>query len=282
MGISLVGIAGKILNSIPEIDYKLVSTDSKEIALEAINYGLEAPFTRPPELSGDRVGDIPVLKHALNWYQKNQDEDIDVILMIQPTSPMRKINHINECLNKLILGKFDSVITISKTNLKYHPYKQLVTNKENLKWFDQSIGDKIVTRQDLLPTYHKNGACYAIDSSFKIELLNEVLASKEMYLARFYFEKEKWVPAINRFKLVVEKYDQTIFVEEALHRLVEIHYKIGLEDEAKKYAYVLGYNYQSSQWYENTYKVFNKNYTKPITKIKNQKSLIERIKSKLF
>tara|TARA_Y100001970_G_scaffold7375_1_gene8454 strand:+ start:16349 stop:17179 length:831 start_codon:yes stop_codon:yes gene_type:complete len=123
---------------------------------------------------------------------------------------------------------------------------------------------------------------YAIDSSFKIELLNEVLASKEMYLARFYFEKEKWVPAINRFKLVVEKYDQTIFVEEALHRLVEIHYKIGLEDEAKKYAYVLGYNYQSSQWYENTYKVFNKNYTKPITKIKNQKSLIERIKSKLF
>ncbi len=125
---------------------------------------------------------------------------------------------------------------------------------------------------------------YALDSSFKIELLNEILASKEMYLARFYFEKEKWVPAINRFKSVLEKYDQTIFVEEALHRLVEIHYIIGLEEEAKKYAYVLGYNYQSSQWYENTYKIFNKDYIKSSLKLKknNKKSLIEKIKLRLF
>ena len=88
-----------------------------------------------------------------------------------------------------------------------------------------------------------------------------MLASKEMYLARYYFDKQKWIPAINRFKSVVEKYDDSVFIEEALHRLVEIHYKIGLEDEAKKYAYLLGYNYQSSEWYENSYKVFNKKYS---------------------
>ena len=126
---------------------------------------------------------------------------------------------------------------------------------------------------------------YAIDSKFKLELINEVLASKEMYLARYYFDKEKWIPAINRFKLVVQNYNDSIFIEEALHRLVEIHYKIGLEEEAKKYAYLLGYNYQSSEWYEKTFKVFNKNYKrskKRLKKDKNKKTLIEKIKSKIF
>ena len=126
---------------------------------------------------------------------------------------------------------------------------------------------------------------YALDSKFKLELINEFLASKEMYLARYYFEKQKWIPAINRFKAVVKDYNETIFIEEALHRLVEIHYKIGLEDEAKKYAYLLGYNYQSSEWYENTYKVFNKKYISRDKRLKlknNKKSLVEKIKSKIF
>ena len=126
---------------------------------------------------------------------------------------------------------------------------------------------------------------YAIDSQFKLELINEILASKEMYIARYYLDKEKWIPAINRFKEVIEKYNDSVFIEEALHRLVEIHYKIGLEEEAKKYAYLLGYNYQSSQWYENTYKVFNKNYSskkKKFPKNKNKKSLIDKIKKKIF
>ena len=103
---------------------------------------------------------------------------------------------------------------------------------------------------------------YSLDSQFKLELIIEIMASKEMYLARYYIEREKWIPAINRFKTVVEIYENTIFIEEALHRLVELNYKIGLEDEAKKYATVLGYNYQSSEWYDQTYKIFNKNYKK--------------------
>ncbi len=126
---------------------------------------------------------------------------------------------------------------------------------------------------------------YAFDSNFKLGLINEMLASKEMYLARYYFNKKKWIPAINRFKFVVENYSDSIFIEEALHRLVELHYKIGLVEEAKKYAYLLGYNYQSSKWYEKTYKVFNKNYKSPQIKSKKDnkgKKLIERIKSKIF
>ena len=106
-------------------------------------------------------------------------------------------------------------------------------------------------------------------TQFKLDLIVELMASKEMYLARYYTQREKWIPAINRFKAVVNDYQTTIYVEEALHRLVEIHYKIGLTEEAQKYASLLGYNYQSSQWYEESYKIINKNYKRK--KINNNK-----------
>ena len=125
---------------------------------------------------------------------------------------------------------------------------------------------------------------FALDAQFKLELIQEILASKEMYLARYYIEKEKWIPAINRYKVILEKFETSIYVEEALHRLVEIHYKIGLIEESKKYAALLGYNYQSSDWYRESYKVFNKDYEKILKKRKKQNnkvSTLERIKSLL-
>ncbi len=124
---------------------------------------------------------------------------------------------------------------------------------------------------------------FALDAKFKLGLIKDVLASKEMYLGRHYLKKQKWIAAINRFKTVVEKYDQTIFIEEALHRLVEINYKLGLKDESQKYANTLGYNYLSSDWYKKSYKVFNQDYsTKTNNKIKkDKKGVIERFK-KLF
>ena len=126
------------------------------------------------------------------------------------------------------------------------------------------------------------GTEYAIDANFKLELINEVLASKEMYLARYYFEKEKWIPAINRFKKVVNEYDTTIYVEEALHRLVELHYKLGLISEAEKYAYLLGYNYQSSKWYEASYKILNQSYERDKVLIKDNSDTILKKFKKLF
>ena len=111
---------------------------------------------------------------------------------------------------------------------------------------------------------------FAQDSKFKLGLIEDILAAKEMYIGRHYLKKEKWIAAINRFKNVVENFDQTIFIEEALHRLVEVNYMLGLENEAKKYANVLGYNYLSSQWYEKSYKVFNKDYEKEIVNLPNK------------
>ena len=121
---------------------------------------------------------------------------------------------------------------------------------------------------------------YALDSKFKLELIIELIASKEMYLARYYTDREKWIPAINRFKNVVNKYETTIYVEEALHRLVELHYKIGLLDEAQKYASMLGYNYNSSQWYEASYKILNKDYKRQKVSSKDEKeSLLNKFKN---
>ena len=122
---------------------------------------------------------------------------------------------------------------------------------------------------------------FALDAAFKIGLIEDIMAAKEMHIGRHYIKKEKWIAAINRFKEVVEKYDTTLYIEEALHRLVELHYRIGLIDEAKKYASLLGYNYQSSKWYEATYVIFNKEYESPTTKIKKKKGnfIIRKFKS---
>ena len=122
---------------------------------------------------------------------------------------------------------------------------------------------------------------YALDGKYKLELIEDLLAAKEIYIARHYIKKEKWIAAINRLKVIISDYDTTIYVEEALHRLVEVYYIIGLEEESKKYAKTLGYNYQSSKWYKESYRIFNKDYKVKKIDQKNEpkKKLLERIKS---
>tara|TARA_B110000008_G_C16918722_1_gene543802 strand:+ start:341 stop:1180 length:840 start_codon:yes stop_codon:yes gene_type:complete len=133
-------------------------------------------------------------------------------------------------------------------------YEQIVDEKKDLQSIVKAKDNfKIVINKFPITEY-------ASDSKFKIDLINDVLASKEMYIGRYYLDKKKWIPAINRFRTVVDDYQTTIYTEEALHRLVEIYYILGLKDESKKYANLLGYNYQSSRWYEKSYSVFNKKY----------------------
>jgi len=150
-----------------------------------------------------------------------------------------------------------------------------------ISYFEQIVDEKKDTSAMLKSKEYFNivlrdfkNTDYALDAEFKLDLIEDTLASKEMYLGRYYVNKKKWVAAINRFKTVIDDYDTTIYIEEALHRMVEIHYKLGLKDEAEKYAKLLGYNYKSSRWYENSYIVFNKKYEKnniKKSKIKNKK-----------
>ncbi len=122
---------------------------------------------------------------------------------------------------------------------------------------------------------------YALDAKYKLDLIQDYLASKEMYIASHYMKKKKWIASINRYKTVVEQYQKTVYVEEALHRLVELYFTIGLENESQKYASLLGYNYQSSKWYEKSYKVFNKNYKTKLELKKEKKGMLKKFK-KLF
>ncbi len=127
---------------------------------------------------------------------------------------------------------------------------------------------------------------YAIDLNFKKDLVENQFAAKELHIAKYYISVQKWVPAINRLKTIINDYDKTIFIEEALHRLVEIHYHIGLKEEAKKYASILGYNYNSSEWFEESYKLLNKDYVKILKEEKKEDNrklfmkIIDKIKLK--
>ena len=124
---------------------------------------------------------------------------------------------------------------------------------------------------------------YAIDLNFKLDLVNNQLAAKEMYIAKYYIKNQKWIPAINRLKNIVKNYSETVFVEEALHRLVEIYYRIGLIKEAKVAAAILGYNYNSSEWYSQSYKILNKSYKIPKkNEIKKDDGLIKRTIEKIL
>ncbi|MBD1158011.1 outer membrane protein assembly factor BamD [Pelagibacterales bacterium SAG-MED17] len=156
-------------------------------------------------------------------------------------------------------------------------YNQIVDEKKDL-------GEIVKAKQYfilLIKEYPNTD--FAEDAKFKLELVEEILASKELYLANYYLEREKWIPAMNRYKKIVNEYNTTIFIEEALYRLVELNYKLGLIDEAKKYTALLGYNYQSSDWYERSYNILNTNYEKPSIKkdLNNQKSLLKKFKQLL-
>ena len=153
-------------------------------------------------------------------------------------------------------------------------YNQIIDEKKDL-------GEIIKAKEyfTLLRNRYPN-TDFSEDAKFKLELIEEILASKELYLANYYLEREKWIPAMNRYKKIVNKYDTTIFVEEGLYRLVELNYKLGLENESKKYAVILGYNYQSSDWYERSYNILNKEYKKIKINndLKEQKSLLKKFK----
>ena len=123
---------------------------------------------------------------------------------------------------------------------------------------------------------------FALDSSYKLDLIKDYLASKEMYIGIHYIKKNKWIAAINRFKNVVDNYDETSFIDEALHRLVELHYKLGLLEESQKYASLLGYNYKSSEWYAKSYKLFNEDYKTKFEIKKEKQGIFKKFKKLLY
>lgn len=161
-GISLVERVGLLIQKLDWVDRAVVSTDHPEIAKVAKETGLAVPFWRSTELAGDRVGDIPVLQHALRATEVVDETQYDIIVMLQPTSPLRRAEHVFATVEKLITGKFDAVWTVSPIELKFHPLKQLTLDDKGLLNLWDKEGAHIIARQQLNQTYYRNGAVYAL------------------------------------------------------------------------------------------------------------------------
>ena len=245
----------------------------EEQMIEAYNEGVEALDKGDVYFAAKKFNEAELLYPQSEWAPKSS---------LMASYAYWSQGYYNDSILELL--RFIKLYPKSK-NLDYvhyllamNYYDSIVDEKKDLKPLEES--KKYF--QYVVATYPDSD--YALDSKYKLELIQDILAAKEMYIARHYMKKEKWIAAINRLKFVLKKYQTTIYVEEALHRLVEIYYKIGLENESEKYAKILGYNYQSSEWYEQSYKVFNKNYSelqrKKQKKQKDKKKkLLDRIKS---
>ncbi len=170
--------------------------------------------------------------YGINFYQ----EALENIERFIKTYPVDK--------NVIYVEYLKAVIYFEQIGEEKHDVKPLLDTKKQISYFIKKYPD----------------SDYAIDLRFKKDLVNNQLAAKELFVAKYYISVQKWIPAINRLKIIINQYDKTIFIEEALHRLVEIHYYLGLEQEAKKYAKILGYNYNSGEWFKQSYKILNKEY----------------------
>jgi len=161
LGVPLVAHVGHLVRQIPMIDRSVVSTDHPEIARVARESGLDAPFLRPDEISGDRIADADVLLHALDAVERIDDLRYDLIVMLQPTSPLRRAEHVTDAIRMLVNGGWDAVWTVSETDSKEHPLKQLTVDESRLDYYDPR-GASIIARQQLTPVYHRNGVAYVI------------------------------------------------------------------------------------------------------------------------
>jgi CMP-N,N'-diacetyllegionaminic acid synthase len=161
-GASLIARTARLIDTLPWVDRAVVSTDHEQIAAEAESFGLDAPFRRPEALSGDRIGDRDVLTHALLEMERQDGCRYDVIVMLQPTCPLRRPEHVTATVERLVRDQLDAVWTVTASNLKLHPLKQLkIGEDKRLTYYDPG-GAEIIARQQLTPVYHRNGAAYAI------------------------------------------------------------------------------------------------------------------------
>ena len=161
LGVPLVARVGQLVGEIPIIDRAVVSTDHLEIAEIAKQSGLDAPFHRPPALSGDRISDAPVLIHALEEMERLDKVRYDIVVMLQPTSPLRRPEHVIRAIEMLVTGEWDAVWTLSETDSKGHPLKQLTLDSGRIDYYDPN-GSQIIARQQLTPVYHRNGVAYVM------------------------------------------------------------------------------------------------------------------------
>jgi len=257
-------------NNEKEIKDVITNDNLESDMIEAYNEGLKALNLGDASYASKKFNEAELLFPQSEWaprallmssyaywsqrYYSNSISELKRFIEVYPTH-----NNLDYAYYLLAINYYDSIADEKKD------LKSLLESKKYFEIVLEKFSD----------------TDYSLDAKYKLDLIQDYLAAKEIYIARHYIKKKKWIPAINRLKTIVNEYNTTIYIEEALHRLVEIHYSIGLENEAKKYAKTLGYNYETSRWYEESYRIFNKDY-KAIENSKKEikkRSLTDKIKS---
>ena len=257
-------------NNEKEINNVFTNDDLESDMIEAYNEGMKALNSGDAGYASKKFNEAELLFPQSEWaskallmssyaywsqqYYNNSISELKRFIEVYPTH-----NNLDYAYYLLAINYYDSIADEKKD------LKSLLESKKYFEIVLEKFSD----------------TDYSLDAKYKLDLIQDYLAAKEIYIARHYIKKKKWIPAINRLKTIVNEYNTTIYIEEALHGLVEIHYSIGLENEAKKYAKTLGYNYETSRWYEESYRIFNKDY-KAIENSKKEikkRSLTDKIKS---
>ena len=257
-------------NNEKEINNVITNDDLESDMIEAYNEGLKALNFGDAAYASKKFNEAELLFPQSEWAPK-------ALLMSSYAywSQQYYSNSISE------LKRFIEVYPTHK-NLDYAYYLLAINYYDSIADEKKDLKSLLESKKYFEIVLEKfSDTDYSLDAKYKLDLIQDYLAAKEIYIARHYIKKKKWIPAINRLKTIVNEYNTTIYIEEALHRLVEIHYSIGLENEAKKYAKTLGYNYETSRWYAESYRIFNKDY-KAIENSKKEikkRSLTDKIKS---
>ena len=254
-----------------EISENIIEFEDMEIEMiKTYNQGLEALRLGDASYAAKKFNEVEILFPQSEWAPR-----ASLMSAYSYWSQQYFSDSIEELERFIKLYSSNQNIDYAYYLLAMNYYDSIVDEKKDLLYFL-----KAKKYFEIIIEQYPN-TDYALDAKYKIELIFDFLAAKELYIARHYIKKEKWIAAINRLKKIVNDYETTIYIEEALHRLVEVHYIIGFESEAKKYAKTLGYNYKTSKWYDESYRIFNKDYKsmKKNTKKNKREKLTERIKS---
>ena len=238
--------------------------------IKAYNEGVEALNSGDPTYASKKFNEAEMLFPQSEWAPK--------------ASLMSAYAYWSEEYYSNSIGELERFIKLysNNKNLDYAYYLLAICYYESIEDEKKDLNYLLDSKKNFQIVVDKfPNTDFSLDAKYKLELINDLMAAKELYVARHYMKKQKWIAAINRLKNILNNYETTIYIEEVLHRLVEVHYIIGLEDEAKKYAKILGYNYKTSKWYEESYRVFNKDYEniKKIKQKSKKENLTEKIKS---
>lgn len=160
-GLSLIARAARLASGLAWIDRVVISTDDEAMASEAVAHGASAPFRRPADLSGDEASSVDAWRHAWLESERLDEARYDLSLLLEPTSPLRRVRDLERTVSALLAGDHRAAATVSRAPGHFTPHKSLLITDRGTLAFFLSDGERYTLRQRIPPIFYRNGLCYA-------------------------------------------------------------------------------------------------------------------------